>query len=546
MTESSTIEYKSILLIRNKKDFHSIAKACVAFANAQGGTLVIGIEDKDTEPPSNQIVTIDEVNEVMKKIRGGCFNVGIANPSIKKAPNGAQYFEFQIYPSLNSIATTADGKVFIRANDTSIPIRSEDIFRLAAEKGAFQWEMVKNKKYTLDELNSEEIIKFVSGIRASKKVSDFIKDKSDSEILKHYLLIDGEESTNLGVLWLGFPNQRAKLAYPLTADYIVYDDQENKLRKESWHFNEHNPKDLLLEIEKIAIELKYYDELPDGLFRKQIRHYSREVVRELLVNAIAHKNYNISGHISVHVYPNRMEITSPGSLPLGITKENILHEKSRKNPHLINTLHDMELMEGEGSGYDVIYEQLTRDAKQLPVIESDFNKVTVIVYSEILDKDVLAIVEYISNNFQLTQKEVIVIGIVARHKKILSTQLSDLVQLGQEDRLRSWVKKLIENKILISQGKNKGTCYLINPELLAQAKLNIKPSLKTVQPHVLKVLIVEDLKANGKSGIKDIHSRLPDTSIDEISKTIYAMAKEKTLLPEGSKRYRIYSVAKKK
>lgn len=120
------------------------------------------------------------------------------------------------------------------------------------------------------------------------------------------------------------------------------------------------------------------------------------------------------------------------------------------------------------------------------------------------------------------------------------------MQLAQEDKLRPWIKKLLEGKILVPQGKSKGTYYLINPELLAQAKLNIKPSLKTVQPHVLKALIVEDLKANGKSGIKDIHTRLPDTLIDEITKTIYAMVTEKTLIPEGSRRYRTYSVAKKK
>ncbi|MDL2309778.1 hypothetical protein LJC39_01495 [Parabacteroides sp. OttesenSCG-928-B22] len=66
----------------------------------------------------------------------------------------------------------------------------------------------------------------------------------------------------------------------------------------------------------------------------------------------------------------KLVITNPGNLPLGITEHNILHERSRRNPHLIQTFHDLNLMEGEGSGYDLIYEKLARDGKQLPVIES--------------------------------------------------------------------------------------------------------------------------------------------------------------------------------
>ena len=65
--------------------------------------------------------------------------------------------------------------------------------------------------------------------------------------------------------------QRARLGYPITVQYIVYNEFEEKVRKKEWHLHLHNPKDLLLEIEKEAVELTYSTEIPDGLFRKNLR-----------------------------------------------------------------------------------------------------------------------------------------------------------------------------------------------------------------------------------------------------------------------------------
>jgi len=105
-----------------------------------------------------------------------------------------------------------------------------------------------------------------------------------------------------------------KVNYPVTVQYIVYNERDEKIRKKEWHYHLHSPKELLQEIEKEAVELTYSTELPDGLFRKTVRQYPKEVVRELLINAIAHKKYTISGDIFIEVYPNRMTITNPGSL----------------------------------------------------------------------------------------------------------------------------------------------------------------------------------------------------------------------------------------
>jgi ATP-dependent DNA helicase RecG len=546
--EDKNKDYKSLRkAIGTKTDLASLAETCVCFANAQGGELIIGIEDKDIAPPENQKVKVEDMNNVVKKLRSLTDGVGLVNPEIIIHDNGAEYFIIRILPSTRTIATTSSGKVLIRISDSCYPVDSTELTTLAAEKTAFQWEIISPQKLTLEHINPDNVINFISDIKKSDKVSDFIKQRDDLEILSFYQLLGPEGFlTNLGVLWLGEPAHRARLSYPITVQYLVYNEREEKIRKKEWHFHLHSPKELLQEIEKEAVELTYSTELPDGLFRKTVRQYPKEVVRELLINAIAHKKYTISGDIFIEVYPDRMTITNPGSLPLGITKDNILHERHRRNPHLIQTLSDLKLMEGEGSGYDLIYEKLVRDAKPLPEIDSEFTRVAVTVFSGAVDTEVISILDYIDKHFQLTQKEYITLGIVASEKKILSTQLALKLQMSQEEKMSSWIGTLIEKEILISRGFKKGTEYLLNHELFSQAKLDLKPSLKTIEPYVLEKLILEYLRYNGKSKMKDIQTKLKEVPATEIAKVVYRMSKNGTIGKEGSDKTKVYFVVQNK
>lgn len=546
--EDKNKDYKSLRkAIGTKADTKSLAETCVCFANAQGGEIVIGIEDGEAAPPNKQKIRKEDVNELIKSLRSLTDGVAIVNPEIITHENGGEYFVLKILPSLRTIATTSSGKVLIRIGDNCFPVGSDELTNLAAEKTAFQWEIISVQKIRLSEADDSKISSLLADLRASEKVSAFIKEKADEEILSFYQLLTPEGYlTNLGVLWLGKPPQIARLSYPATVQYIVYNDREEKIRKREWHFHLHNPKELLLDIEKEAVELTYSTELPDGLFRKNIRQYAKEIVRELLVNAIAHKKYTISGDIFIEVFKDRLKITNPGSLPLGISAKNILHERHRRNPHLIQLMSDLRLMEGEGSGYDLVYEKLARDAKPMPEIESDFTKVSVTVFSKTMNPEVISILDYVDQHYKLTQKEYITLGLIASHKKMPTTQLTSYLQLSQEDRTRAWLGTLLEKEILVSYGEKKGTQYLLNPKLFEQAKLNITPSLKTMEPYKLEALIKEDLKFNGRSAMSDIKKRLKDAGEDNVQRAVYRLAAEKELITSGAKRNRVYELAKKK
>ena len=74
--------------------------------------------------------------------------------------------------------------------------------------------------------------------------------------------------------------------------------------------------------------------------------------------------------------------------------------------------------------------------------------------------------DYVLQNYRLTQKGYIAFGIIARERKILSTQLSAILQLSEEERLRSYTDKLVKDNIVCRKGIKKGSFFSINPQLI--------------------------------------------------------------------------------
>lgn len=243
--EDKNVDYKSLRkAIGAKSNHRDLAEVCVCFANAQGGEIVIGIEDRDESPPSDQTVSQKDLNKLVKSLRELTDGVGIVNPEIIKHANGGEYFKLRIMPSTRIIATTSSGKVLIRISDNCFTVGSEELTTMAAEKPAFQWEIIVVQKLKLEDVDPDKVAALLGDLRKSDKVSDFIKEKENKELLSFYQLLNYEGFlSNLGVLWLGRPDQRVRLSYPVTVQYIVYNDKDEKVRKKQWHYHLHNPKE---------------------------------------------------------------------------------------------------------------------------------------------------------------------------------------------------------------------------------------------------------------------------------------------------------------
>ena len=543
-TEKQKVEFKDLQKIRTgDKGFRDLAVTCVAFANAQGGNIYIGFDDKLCAPKPNQLVSEKEANDAVTRLRELCFNVALSSSGILSDESGSQYFILTISPSMRSIATTSDVKIYIRVADKCMPVRSEDLQSLMDTKGNYQWEIIRTK-FNVDQETIVKLNKLANRIRYSDRAKEHIRQMEDYEIGETYHLIDEGYLTNLGVIWLGSPKQRASICYPNSVQYIVYDALEQKVRREDWHDHTLAPDEMLMEIERHAIELTYSYEFPKGLFRKEIRHYHPKLVRELLVNAFAHRSYNISKDITIEVYPSRMEISSPGGFPFGVTRNNILHEKVRRNPNMIDLLYVLGLMEGEGSGYDLIYQLNATETKNQPIIEDSYSEVRVIQSADILEPELLPLLDYVLQNYMLSQKALTAFGIIARKQKILTTDLSNALQLSEEDRLRSYVKTLLDENLICKTGVKRGTCFYINPKLIHNAKAGIKTTLRTIEPHVLKTLVYEDLRLHPGSRIREIEQRLESADIRDIRKILYTGVDCGEIKPEGASKNRTYSALK--
>lgn len=174
--ETQTTEYKSLQKIRSgDKGFRELSITCVALANAQGGRIFIGYDDKEGAPLSEQKISIVEANEAVTKLRSLCFNVSLSSSGILTGENCGQYFIITVSPSMSSIASTSDGKFYIRVADKCEPVRSEDMLYLANEKHAFQWELICTRQVKLADIPDGMLAKFADKIRKSGRVSGHIK-----------------------------------------------------------------------------------------------------------------------------------------------------------------------------------------------------------------------------------------------------------------------------------------------------------------------------------------------------------------------------------
>jgi len=538
--ENQFIDQKSLRIVTGTTaDWKGLAKECVCFANARGGTILIGVEDKAMEPPEGQTVPRDLPGKIQKRIAELTVNVTVA-AEIKSTSNGAEYIELRILRS-HSAASTTDGRYFIRISDECKPLVGDDVLRLLEERNAEPWETLTSLQVPRERFDPEKLGAFIQGIRESERVKPSVKEKSDFELLDHYLLASGPWLTNLGVLCVGKSSDRARLGSAPVIQFIKYDESGNKVNKLVWDDHCLSPMELVEAVWQGIPDFQEYYELPNGLFRQHVPLYDEVVVRELLVNALVHRPYTQRGDIFLNLYHDRLEIVNPGLLPLGVTPRNILHTTVRRNEHLARVFHDLKLMEREGSGYDKIYEVLLSQGRSVPELREGPDRVEVTIRRRVLKPEVIDFITKADKTFQLTQRERITLGLLAQHEALTARELADCLNLGHTGALTSWMGRLQELNLVQQSGRTRATRYFIEPTLLRRMDFSGQTTLKRIEPHRLRALVVEDLKRYPGSAIGDIHRRI-GTEINRrrIKRAIDGLVNDKVVHYKGEKRGRRY------
>tara|TARA_R110002124_G_scaffold104339_3_gene254146 strand:- start:4511 stop:6145 length:1635 start_codon:yes stop_codon:yes gene_type:complete len=544
MTENSEYDQKSLRLVESKTaDWDELAKDCVAFANGRGGFIYIGIEDGEDEPPINQLVTDELLEKVRKTIPQRTISVAIFASRVIRE-NGGQIIKLEIMRSIQSIAATTNGRYYIRISDESKPIMPDELSRVAAEKQAFIWEEKVVRKVPYQNAEPSRIELFIKDLKNSNRVSGFVKDMPLEEMLEYYFFMKDGLLTNLGILWLGERKERASIYYAPSVQFIKYDENGKKINKIIWDDFTLNPKELLAEIIALS-DWKESIEISDGLFRKNIPNYDVEIIRELIVNALVHRIYTMRGDIFINLYHDRLEIHSPGLLPLGVTPYNIISKSIYRNTHLAKVFYDLQLMEKEGSGYDKVYELLLFNGKPEPLVEEWDDRVVVTVKKNIISKEVVRLMSKVNDDYLLTQKEIIALGLIAQSNSMPTILLSKKLSLRNDDSLKYWIGSLIKEDIILSKGKTKATEYFVNPELLKQLDFKGRTDLKKIESHRLEQLILEDLRIYQPCSIGDLHQRIgEEINQKKVKRQLDKMIEEGKIEGVGERRWRTYKTLK--
>jgi ATP-dependent DNA helicase RecG len=173
--EGQFLDRKSFRAVTGKTaDWNEIAKDCIAFANATGGRLLLGIEDGQDAPPAGQQIPADLPDTLRRKLAERTVNVAVL-PDIVTAPNGGQFIELRI-PRALAVASTNDGRYFLRVADQSKPVTGDDLMRLASERSALPWETQTTLHIPRVEADAAKRDKLLQALRASDRVQPSVKD----------------------------------------------------------------------------------------------------------------------------------------------------------------------------------------------------------------------------------------------------------------------------------------------------------------------------------------------------------------------------------
>ena len=545
MRETQYIDKKKLDIVLGKTaNWKELAKDCVCFANSRGGTIYIGIEDKELLPIHSQRIDANLPFTIQKKISENTIGVAV-KANILTANNGGEYIELVILFSENSLASTSDGRYYYRSDDTCVPVPPDEMSRLFTDKPSFIWETRKSK-IPSSNIDAIKWDKFKKDIQESNRATDHVKQKSDDELLEHYLFVDNGFLTNLGILWFGLRNDRAKLLYAPTVHFIKYDENETKVNKILWEDHSLNPKEL---IEKIWTDIPDWKEgidVADGIFRKFVPNYEEEVIRELMANALVHRPYTMRGDIFINLYHDRLEVVNPGLFPIGVTSANILHKNVRRNPFLAQVFFDLHLMDKEGSGIDKMYQVLLSNAKHIPVPFQGDDYVQFTIHKRISKTEIIALINRANEQYLLRSKEIISLGLIAQHTSISAIDFSRELNLPDSPNIvQSWLGRLLDFQLVISKGKTKGMEYQVNPDFLKKANFKGKTNLKIIESHRLEELIYQDIKIYQPSSIGEIHLRIgAEIPIRKVKAILDKMNLDFIIDKSGIGRWTKYSINK--
>ena len=248
------------------------------------------------------------------------------------------------------------------------------------------------------------------------------------------------------------------------------------------------------------------------------------VTREAVLNAVSHRNYQMSGSVFIRQYKDRLVVESPGGLPAGITLDNILDRQQPRNRKIAEILALCGVVERSGQGMNLMYELSIREAKALPDFTGTDNYfVSILLNGLVMDKNMLTVINRIWEERleALSTTDFLIINEVYHE-----------IQVPKH--LKNGIKRLLDLGIIENAGRGK---YVIARGLYAASgKAGIHTRIVGLDKETNKELILKHIRKNGEKGtqFREFEQVLPNLSKNQIKGLIKELRQEDRISVVGN------------
>lgn len=365
-------------------------------------------------------------------------------------------------PFSTQLHRTSRGEFLIRSNDGNRPIEPYEMATIMSEKGLIVYDQ-KTWRISGEWLDEKRLSNLRDMIEAKNADSPYL-DKSREDLLNSLGMTkdEGNESlpTTTGLLFVG--NQTALRELPFyEVKYIHY--------FEDGTYKPYEYKGNIIEVAKscfaqLKAEIKQKEYI-FGLFREYVEDYSEIVIRELLINALAHRSLSRQQIVEIRKYDDGgyLEIESPGTFPEGVTVNNYLRKTNPRNPNVMDILREIGLAEKAGSGFDKIFTDLLKKGKSLPEPEETENSVIFRIKSNVVSERLIELSLQYENQVGKPMKldELLVLSEVVNNKRVKVADMANIPNIGAY-RLQNVIERLCGLEFIEPSGKTSGLSYILH------------------------------------------------------------------------------------
>lgn len=418
----------------------------VALANANGGYLVLGMEDAfphkvvGTSQCENALGKLE--NEIYKALQ-----IPVDAYELFDENNRVVVVEIPRHPV--GKALRFEDVPLWRSGEELIPMPDKVLFSILQETDP-DYSQAICEGVTIDDLD-KEAIDILKEKYARKQNNPTFTSLSDRQALSDLKLIEGNKVTNAAVLLVGkaeiiqqnFPQAKVQHEFRTTEGQERFDKRLSFVA----------PFYILIDqLWKAVNDRNGSVPVQEGAYMFDIPFFNEEVIREVINNAFAHRDYRLASEIVIKQYPTKLSVISPGGFPIGVTLENILTVSSTpRNRLLADVLAATGIVERSGQGMDVIFRLTLSEGKQTP----DYSKtndyqVTAILSATVKDPGFALFIKSIQQELPENQK-----------LSVFDVLTFCAIREGKQPKDKEIAKRLYSMGYLEKRGKTSAIRYIL-------------------------------------------------------------------------------------